>query len=271
LATWRDGPRPDRSDAADAGPLALYVPVLKFLDRRRTNLLLAGKEIPHVTVELERHEGTMVALLDDGKANALSFEMIAGLQLALAASIEENVPLVIAGRPGYFSAGFDLQVMRSGDPARIGQLVDQGALLFRQVFAAPIPVLAACTGHALAAGALLLLAADYRIGQPGPHKIGLNETQIGLDLPQFAVDMARLRLSPNRLLAATLFADILSPEEACAVGYLDRITEDAGAATRALAEEVALLNSSVFARTKKRLNAEIVRRLSEPANSDGQA
>jgi enoyl-CoA hydratase len=213
----------------------------------------------------------MVASIDDGKANALSFEMIAGLQSALATSVEENVPLVITGRVGCFSAGFDLQVMRSGDPARIGQLVDQGALLFRQVLAAPIPVLAACTGHALAAGALLLLAADYRIGQPGPYKIGLNEMQIGLDLPQFAVDMARLRLSPNRLLAATLFANILGPEEACEVGFLDRMTEDADAATRALAGDVALFDSSAFAKTKRRLNAEIVRRLGEPAHSDGRA
>src|SRR5665213_2013814 len=148
---------------------------------------------------MERHEGAIVAILDDGKANALSFEMIAGLQSALAAAIHENVPLVIAGREGYFSAGFELDIMRSGDGTLIAQLVDQGTLLFRDLFAAPVPVLAACTGHALAAGALLLLASDYRIGQPGSHKIGLNETQIGIALPQFAVDMARLRQSPNRL------------------------------------------------------------------------
>jgi enoyl-CoA hydratase len=223
-----------------------------------------------VTVSMERHEGTIVAFLDDGKANALSFEMIAGLQSALATSIDENVPLVMAGREGNFSAGFELQIMRSGDRDRIAQLVDQGTLLFREMFAAPIPILAACTGHALAAGALLLLAADYRIGQCGPHKIGLNETQIGIALPQFAIDMARLRLSPNRLIAATLFASILSPEEACEVGYLDRIAEDAHKAARTLAQEVASMSSSVFAKTKRRLNAEIVRQLSEPHHSDGR-
>jgi enoyl-CoA hydratase len=223
-----------------------------------------------VTVNLERHEGTIVAFLDDGKANALSFEMIAGLQLALATSIEENVPLVIAGRKGCFSAGFELQIMRSGDRTRIAQLVDQGTLLFREIFAAPIPVLAACTGHALAAGALLLLAADYRIGQPGPHKIGLNETQIGIVLPQFAIDMARFRLSPNRLIAATLFASILSPEEAREVGYLDRIEADAPLTARTLAQEVASMNPSVFAKTKRRLNADIAHQLTDPHHADGQ-
>jgi enoyl-CoA hydratase len=217
-----------------------------------------------VTVDIERHEGALVAHLDDGKANALSFEVIAGIQLALTTAIEESAPLVIAGREGCFSAGFDLQIMRSGDRDRVASLVGQGTQLFRDMFAAPIPVLAACTGHALAAGALLLLASDYRIGQPGPHKIGLNEIQIGIALPQFAIDMARLRLSPDRLLAATLFARILHPEEALEVGYLDQIEDDARGAALAMALGLASMSPSVFAKTKMRLNAAIVRQLSEP-------
>ena len=94
----------------------------------------------------------MVACMDDGKANALGFEMIAGLRSALATSIAENAPLIIAGREGYFCAGFELQIMRSGDRGRVSSLVTQGSLLFQEMFAAPIPVLAACAGHALAGG-----------------------------------------------------------------------------------------------------------------------
>ena len=205
----------------------------------------------------------MVARMDDGKANALGFEMITRLRSALATSIDEKVPLLIAGRDGCFSAGFELQIMRSGDRDRIWSLVDEGCLLFEEMFAAPIPVLAACTGHALAAGALLLLAADYRIGQPGPYKIGLNETRIGIALPQFAVDMARFRLSTHRLIAATLFASILSPEEACGYGFLDRTEADARSAAHSLSSDMASLDLSVFARSKKRITAEIVRQLRE--------
>jgi enoyl-CoA hydratase len=217
-----------------------------------------------MTVDMERHESALVAHLDDWKANALSFEVIAGLQLALTTAIEESVPLVIAGREGCFSAGFDLQIMRSGDRAQVAHLVGQGTQLFREMFAAPIPVLAACTGHALAAGALLLLASDYRIGQLGAYKIGLNETQIGIALPQFAIDMAGLRLSPHRLLAVTLFARILGPEEALDVGYLDQIEDDALGAALAMALDLASMNPSVFAKTKTRLNAAIVQQLSAP-------
>jgi enoyl-CoA hydratase len=216
-----------------------------------------------MTVGLERVDGTVMASIDDGKANALNLEVIAELRSALESAIDEKSPFIITGREGYFSAGFDLKIMRSGDRERISELAGQGSLLFREILAAPIPVLAACAGHALAAGALLLLAADYKIGQPGGYTIGLNETRIGIALPQFAIDIARFRLSTKRLVAATLFATILNPEEACDFGYLDRIEPDARTAAHVLATGMASVGLAAFATSKKRMNAEIVRQLSE--------
>jgi enoyl-CoA hydratase len=217
-----------------------------------------------VTVAIERREGVITATLDDGKANALNFEVIAALRSAVAASSNEKAPLVIGGRPGYFSAGFDLKVMRSGDHDRIAALVDQGIRLFGEIFTAPVPVLAACSGHALAAGALLLLAADYRVGEPGQYMLGLNETRIGIALPQFAIDMARLRLSSNRLIIATLFASLVGPEEACDYGYLDAIESDPTVAAQEKAAEMVTMGLAAFGSSKKRMNADIVRRLSAP-------
>jgi enoyl-CoA hydratase len=217
-----------------------------------------------VIVAIERREGVITTTIDDGKANALNFEVIAELRAAVAASTKEKSPLVIAGREGYFSAGFDLRIMRSGDGDRVSALVNEGIQLFGEMFAAPIPVLAACSGHALAAGALLLLAADYRIGEPGHYTLGLNETRIGIALPQFAIDMARLRLRNNRLVAATLFASLVGPEDACDYGYLDAIESDASTAAHAKGAEIAGVGLAAFGASKKRMNAEIVRRLSEP-------
>jgi enoyl-CoA hydratase len=223
-----------------------------------------------VAITVERGEHVLTAVMDDGKANALTFEAITGLRSALAAAIDEHVPLVIAGRSGHFSAGFDLRVMRSGDRDRVQSLADEGFLLFRQMFSAPIPVVAACTGHALAAGALLLLASDYRIGPLDPCQIGLNEIRIGIALPQPAVDMARFRLNPIHLMAATLFADVVAPEQACAVGYLDRVDPDPRAAALATAADIASADLRAFAATKRRMHAEIVGRLGEAADRGSQ-
>jgi enoyl-CoA hydratase len=216
-----------------------------------------------VTVTLERVGDAMIAVLDDGKANALTFEAIAGLRSAVHAAVDENAPLLVTGRTGYFSAGFDLGVMRGGDRDLISSLSGQGFVLFREMLSAPIPVIASCTGHALAAGALLLLAADYRIGLPGTYQIGLNETRIGIALPKVAVDLARFRLSPNRLAAATLFATVVTPELACEYGYLDRIDTNPLEAVRTLASEIASWDRAAFAKTKSRMNAEVVRQLGE--------
>jgi enoyl-CoA hydratase len=214
-----------------------------------------------VSVTVARSHDVVTAVLDDGKANALTFEAISGLRSALSASIDADRPLLITGRRGYFSAGFDLRVMRSGDRDLVTSLSSQGFVLFREMLSAPIPVLAACTGHALAAGALLLLAADYRIGQPGTYQVGLNETRIGIALPQEAVDMARFRLSTNHLAAATLFATVVAPDVACDFGYLDRIDTEPLEAARSLAAEIASVDLRAFAKTKRRMNAGIVGRL----------
>ena len=133
-------------------------------------------------------DGVMVTTVDDGKVNALSFEIIAGIRSAIATASEQRRPLVITGRDGCLSAGFDLAVVNSGDEDRITALFTEGAELYGAIVAAPIPVIVSCTGHALAGGALLLLSADYRIGRNGTYRLGLNETRIGMALPNFAVD-----------------------------------------------------------------------------------
>ena len=135
-----------------------------------------------MSVETVDVDGVMVTTVDDGKVNALSFEVMAGMRSAIAAATEQGRPLVISGRDGCFSAGFDLAVVNSGDQDSIVALFVEGAELYKAIVTAPIPVIASCTGHALAGGALLLLSADYRIGRNGTYRLGLNEVRIGLAL-----------------------------------------------------------------------------------------
>src|SRR5436305_14814945 len=101
----------------------------------------------HVTSELDGK--TAVITMDDGKANALSYEMIDALLGALGRAEGEASAIVLAGRPERFCAGFDLKVMMSGiDQARA--LLTRGAELLMRLYGSPLPVVIACTGHALA-------------------------------------------------------------------------------------------------------------------------
>ena len=123
--------------------------------------------------------------LDDGKANALGFTMIEHINKALDEAEAGADVIVMTGREGVMTAGFDLKVMRN-EPERVMDLVTQGGQLLVRIFASPKPVLLASTGHGIAAGALLMLAGDYRISMAGDFKYGLNESAIGMVLPPLA-------------------------------------------------------------------------------------
>ena len=167
--------------------------------------------------------GVLICHLDDGKANALSNDMIIAISGAIAeAEGDDSIhAVVLHGREGKFSAGFDLTVMLAGDMAAMTDLVANGGELCRSIYAAKVPVVAACTGHALAAGALILLACDVRIGADQPCKIGLNEVAIGMTLPDWALTLAGERLSKRHLQRAIPTARITDASGAVDAGYLD--------------------------------------------------
>jgi enoyl-CoA hydratase len=195
-----------------------------------------------------------VISIDDGRANAVGHDLIGDMHAALDRAEKEARAVMIIGRPGRFSAGFDLSVMTSGAEG-MQTLVKAGAELMLRIYMHPSPVVAACTGHALAAGALMLLASDTRIGTQGSFKIGLNEVAIGMGLPIFAVELARDRLSKRHLTAAVTQGTIYSPEEACDVGFLDRIVaeEELIDAARTEAQRLAELATGAVAVTKNTL------------------
>src|SRR5579864_9251805 len=127
-----------------------------------------------------RHvDGVSTISMDDGKANVFSIAMLESLHAAFDDAEQRETVVVLTGRPGCFSAGFDLNVIRGG-PDETVTMLRLGATLAERILAFPSPVVGACTGHAFPAGAFLLMAADYRVGVEGPYKLGLNEVRIGL-------------------------------------------------------------------------------------------
>jgi len=172
-------------------------------------------------VSLEITDDIAVIRIDDGKANALGHATMDGINQALdeAAGVKA---VVLFGREGKFSAGFDLAVMKDG-PEAAQAMTKKGGELCMRLYGFPAPVLAGSDGHALAAGALVLLSCDVRIATDNPGRIGLPETTLGMPLPVFATELARDRLSRRHFTAATLLGTTYSPEEALAVGYFDQI------------------------------------------------
>lgn len=176
--------------------------------------------------------------IDNGKANVFSPAVIAALGDALTQAEDAGDAvgaLLLTATPGMFSGGFDLKVMMSS-PSAAGTLVTDGGELITRMFGSEVPVVIACTGHAIAAGALMLMGADARIGARGEFKIGLIETEKNMVLPRWAIELSRERLSVRHFQQATVGARLYDPDGAADAGFLDAVVPPDALDDAALAE-----------------------------------
>ena len=219
----------------------------------------------------ERDDTIAVITMDDGKANALGTDMIPALDAALdRAQAEEGVrAVVLAGRAGRFSAGFHLKEIAQGR-AVAEPLVRAGAALFMRIYGLPLPVVAACTGHALAGGALLLLCSDARVGATGEFKLGLNEVAIGIELPVLVQRLAADRLDNRRLVEAAMLGTVYDPVSARDVGYLDELKDPDEVLARAVARarELTRLPRRAFIHSKAHMRAASIEHINDALDDD---
>lgn len=225
------------------------------------------------TVTTERRDGVLVVHLDDGKVNALSFEMISSITAAIdeAEAADDIRAVVLHGRPGKFSAGFDLGVMLGGELDAIIGLVADGGELVRRIYGSSVPVVAACTGHALAAGALLLLGCDVRIGADVDAKVGLNEVAIKMVLPDWAFTISFDRLSKRHVQRSLATARITTPREGIDVGFIDEVVPADAVLDRAVAvagDLAATLDPHAYARTVIKMRGDVLDAMAEQIAAD---
>ncbi|MCG8610649.1 MAG: crotonase/enoyl-CoA hydratase family protein [Pseudomonadales bacterium] len=189
--------------------------------------------------------------LHNGKVNAFSHQLIDDFNAALDQAEQDQAVVVITGQPGILSGGYDLTVMKESMEAAMA-LVKKGSTLSRRLLSFPTPVVVACTGHAVAKGAFILLSADVRIGAEGPYKIGLNEVAIGMVMHHAGVELARARLPDAYFNRSVICAEMFDPKGAVAAGFLDKVVpEDQVLATAtALAQQLSQLEMRAHKGTK---------------------
>jgi enoyl-CoA hydratase len=208
-------------------------------------------------VEYHLQDKIATITMDDDKANALSPRMTKELNAALDLAKDDEAVVILTGRPGKFSAGFDLSVMKQG-PEATNNMIKAGALLAERLLSFPTPVVIACNGHALAMGALLLASVDHRIGTEGDFKIGLNEVAIGMTMPWFGIEIARARLSTMYFGRSVVNAQIYDPSGAVTAGFLDQVVSEDSLMSSALqaAEAFTSLDMQAHYATKMRVRAD---------------
>ncbi len=223
-----------------------------------------------VTYRLEDSVASIV--MDDGKVNVMSLQMTRALNAALDRAGADKAVVLLASRPGVFSAGFDLSVLGvGGDEAR--RMVIAGFELAERVLSFPAPVVIACTGHAVAMGAFLLLSGDVRLAAAGHFKIGANEVSIGLTMPHFGIEICRQRLAPAHFNRAVINSEMYSPDQAAIAGFVDRVVPAPELLSAALdaARTLGKLNMAVHTATKLRARSKALKSIREAIEMDASS
>ena len=195
-------------------------------------------------VSYKLEDGIATLTLTNGKVNAVSPDVIDAFNKALDQAEQDKAVVIITGQPGILSGGYDLKEMMKG-PQNALDLVAKGSTMARRMLSHPFPIIVACSGHAVAKGAFILLSADYRVGIDGPFNIGLNEVQIGMTMHHVGIELARDRLTKAVCQRSVINGEMFNPQGAKDAGFLDAVVatpDELMPAALAMAQQLKKIN-----------------------------
>lgn len=179
--------------------------------------------------------GDSVALLrmDDGKVNAIGPAFLREFARAWADATRDGRAVVLAGNAKAFCAGLDLKTLPTLERAEMVAFARGFNALFRDVLAYERPVVAAVDGPAMAGGAILALASDFRL--VGPHaRLGVTEVPVGIPFPAPVAELVRARLPAPEHAPAILRGAVRAGEECLRAGWAHELHASERLVPRAL-------------------------------------
>ncbi len=191
--------------------------------------------------------------LDDGKVNVFSLEMLESIQKSLDQVSKDSGALIIRGREGIFSAGFDLKTFQSGDAEKAQKMTALGMKTMHDLYTFPRPVIMAVTGHAIAMGIFIVCCGDYRIALEGEFVAQANEVRNNMDIPSPIMEVAESRIDKKHVYSVLYHADPYPFDKCIEAGLLDEIASSSDFEKRIMekAEDLASLGHPHYAKTKQ--------------------
>ncbi len=203
--------------------------------------------------------------LDDGKANAFSYDMLTQVNELLAKVPRDSGALVITGRDGLFSGGFDLKTLAAGDMEKITKMVQLGYRLLLELYSFDRPIIAAVSGHSIALGLFVTCSADYRVAIDGKYICQANEVRNNMDIPTQIMEILRARVNKNYFYPAVFHSDAYSVQDSIEVGFIDEVVPQTEFMDRVMekAKELATLPHPFYANTKKSAQDDVRLKISD--------
>ena len=212
-------------------------------------------------IEREADDGILTLRLAHGKASALDLELCFALQheFETAAESRDVRAVVITGTGSIFSAGVDLHRLVSGGRKYVQDFVESLDAMLRAMFLFPKPAVASMNGHAIAGGAIIGFACDYRLMSAG--RIGVPEALVGVPFPPLALEIVRFAVPRQHLHALLYLARTFEVADAKAMGIIDEIaaTDAVVARGQEIARQMASITADAFRLTKRQLREPYLR------------
>jgi enoyl-CoA hydratase/carnithine racemase len=215
-------------------------------------------------IEIIQHGAVHEIKLARPPVNALNFDLLDLLVKAiLAAPANGARGIILSGSEKVFSGGLDVPYLMSLDKAGLVSCWSRFFDAARALANSPVPVVAAIAGHNPAGGCVLALCCDYRVMARGPFRIGLNETQVGLAVPEAIQYLMRRVVGTQRAERLMVEGAMIESELAHKIGLIDELTDAANvvnAANTWLGTILALPSTPMLA-TRKIARADVVNAL----------
>jgi enoyl-CoA hydratase len=204
-------------------------------------------------IEVEDRGNVTILRIARGKGNSLNLDLV----LALADALErfDKSPAraaVLTGQGSVFGAGIDLPSLVEGGIEYAKRFLPTMTQLFERLATFPKPVVAAVNGHAIAGGAIMMMACDQKILARGKARIGLTEILVGVVFPPWALEIARFGTPPQHFPTLVLTGRTYEPEKAFAMGLVDELVEPEKLIDRAceVAAEMGAMSPGAFSANK---------------------
>jgi enoyl-CoA hydratase/carnithine racemase len=199
--------------------------------------------------------------------NALNPELVQALRRAVEDAPGEGAAgLMLSGAQGLFSAGLDVPALLALDRSAMRAFWSEFFALCAALARSPVPAVAAIGGHSPAGGAVLALFCDYRVMAEGPFRIGLNEVQVGLSVPDCIQLALRRTVGIYRAERLLVAGAMLESAEALACGFVDELAPSARVDDRARAwlREILALPRHAMLATRKLARADLTAAFADP-------
>jgi len=188
-------------------------------------------------------------------------------ELESAAESSDIRALVITGTGTTFSAGVDLRRLVDGGKAYVQDFVEALDAMLRAMFLFPKPAIAAVNGHAIAGGAIMAFACDYRLMSGG--RIGVPEALVGVPFPPLALEVVRFAVPRQHLQPILYLARTVEAAEAKMMGMIDEAVSAEALLPRAveIAREIAGTPQDGFRLTKRQIREPFLRDAAQIASA----